>query len=359
MAPDNPDLARSTLVVLCIGLLILAVLWVLRPFIGPAIWAGTIVIATWPMMRRIESLLAGRRAPAVAVMVIALVALFVVPVILGVLTIIQHVDDITALAGQLARFRLPPPPRWLVEMPLIGDKLQLAWESASAAGTEGLFANLVPYTGPALAWLVSRIGGVGLLLAQSALVVLLATVMYAQGDAAAARLQAVVHRLAGAQGVDALALAGQAVRGVALGVGITAVAQAALGGIGVVVAGVPYAAVLTVVMFVLSIAQLGPLPVLLPATGWLFWSGEAGWGLFLLIVAGIASIVDSVLRPMLIRVGADLPLLLVFAGVVGGILAFGLVGIFIGPVVLAVGFALLNAWVAAGPPRVEDPPQAP
>jgi predicted PurR-regulated permease PerM len=129
------------------------------------------------------------------------------------------------------------------------------------------------------------------------------------------------------------------------------------------VAGVPYATLLTVVMFVLAIAQLGPLPVLLPAAGWLFWSDELGWGVFLLVVSVLSSVLDTVLRPLLIRLGADLHLLLVFGGVVGGMLAFGLVGIFIGPVVLAVGYTLTAAWVRgdvlsadeAAEARIDDP----
>jgi predicted PurR-regulated permease PerM len=139
-------------------------------------------------------------------------------------------------------------------------------------------------------------------------------------------------------------LAGQAIRGVALGVGVTAVVQSVLGGIGLAVADVPYAGVLTIVMFMLCIAQLGPVLVLAPATAWLYWSGETGWGTFLLAVTLVVGTLDNVLRPMLIRMGADLPLLLIFGGVIGGLLAFGLVGIFIGPVVLAVAYRLLEAW---------------
>jgi predicted PurR-regulated permease PerM len=349
MTAHRPDLARTTLGVLSIGLLILAILWVLHPFIGPVVWAATIVVATWPLMRRIESWLGGRRAPAVAVMTLGMLMLFVVPVTLGVATIAQHVDDIADLASRLTAMRLPSPPNGLAELPLVGAKLHEAWDSAVASGGRGMLQRLIPYAGPALAWLVREIGSIGLLLAQSIVVVVLAAVMYSRGEFAASGLSAVVHRLAGVQGVAALMLAGQAVRGVALGVGLVAVAQAALGGISLAIADVPYAAGLTVIMFVLSIAQVGPLPVLLPAAGWLFWSDATEWGAALLVVAVASSVLDSVLRPMLIRMGADLPLLLVFAGVVGGMLAFGLVGIFIGPVVLAVGFTLMKAWVAGEP----------
>ena len=127
--------------------------------------------------------------------------------------------------------------------------------------------------------------------------------------------------------------------------GVTALAQAVFGGLGLAIAGVPFAAVLTAVMLLLSIAQIGVVPVLGFAAAWLYWTGESTWGTFLLAWTVIAGTMDNFLRPMLIRKGADLPLLLVFAGVVGGLLAFGLIGIFVGPVILAVADALLKAWI--------------
>ena len=131
----------------------------------------------------------------------------------------------------------------------------------------------------------------------------------------------------------------------ALGVGITALVQSLLGGIGLAIAGVPFATILTALMFMLCIAQLGPTLVLAPAVVWLYWSGDTGWGTFLLVWTVIVGTMDNFLRPLLIKQGADLPLLLILAGVIGGLLAFGLVGIFVGPVVLAVAYTLLEAWL--------------
>ena len=122
-------------------------------------------------------------------------------------------------------------------------------------------------------------------------------------------------------------------------------------GLGLLIAGVPFAGLLTALIFMLCIAQLGPLPLLVPAAIWTFWSGSTGWGIFLVVVATIVATLDNVLRPLLIRRGADLPLLLIFVGVIGGLFAFGLVGIFVGPLVLAVAFTLLQAWIGdVGPP---------
>jgi predicted PurR-regulated permease PerM len=132
---------------------------------------------------------------------------------------------------------------------------------------------------------------------------------------------------------------------VALGVVVTAVAQSMLGGIGLAVAGVPFASLLTALMFILCLAQIGPGLVLIPAVVWMYYAGDALWATVLLVFTIVAAAMDNVLRPFLIRKGADLPLLLILAGVIGGLLATGLLGIFIGPTVLAVGYTLLNAWM--------------
>src|SRR5262249_42450665 len=132
------------------------------------------------------------------------------------------------------------------------------------------------------------------------------------------------------------------------GMVVPALVQWLAGGLGLAVAGVPYGALLTAVMFLLGIAQIGPLPVLLGAVIWLFVRHETLWGTVLIAWSLVTVSFDNFLRPVLIRKGADLPLLLIFAGVLGGLLAFGVIGLFVGPVVLAVTYTLLQAWVAEG-----------
>jgi predicted PurR-regulated permease PerM len=194
---------------------------------------------------------------------------------------------------------------------------------------------------------------------QFLLTVLIAAILYAQGEGAASWVKRFSARLAGRRGEQLVVLSGQAIRGVALGVVVTALIQAMIGAFGLVVARVPFAAVLTAVMFMCTVAQIGPLPVLVPAIVWLYWSGSPAWGTFLLVVSLVAATVDNFIRPFLIRKGADLPLLLIFAGVIGGLIGFGLIGIFVGPVVLAVTYTLLRAWIEDGDagrhgPRTEE-----
>jgi predicted PurR-regulated permease PerM len=173
--------------------------------------------------------------------------------------------------------------------------------------------------------------------------------MYSSGETAARGVRRFARRLAGERGDDAALLAAQAIRGVALGVVITALVQSMLGGVGLAVAGVPFAGVLTAVMLMFCLAQVGPMLVLVPAVVWLYWSGDNVWGTVLLIWTAFVGTLDNFLRPFLIKKGADLPLLLIFAGVIGGLVSLGLLGIFVGPVVLAVSYTLLEAWVNEPP----------
>lgn len=340
------DLARNTLAILFILGLIGLSLWVLRPFLAATVWAAMIVVATWPLFISLEERLGKRRLPAVILMALAMMLLLVLPLWLVIGTISEHAEQLAAGIKSITNSSAMLPPDWVANLPLIGKKLAQAWRQLAAGGSAGLLAKLTPYaadTGKlALTWL----SGLGGMLIQFLLIITIAAILYAGGEKAARLTLRFGRRLAGERGEKSIILAAQAIRGVALGVGVTALVQSFLGGIGLVIAGVPLATLLSALMLMLCIAQIGPLLVLLPAAAWLFWTGATGWGVFLLIWSLIVGSLDNFLRPILIRRGADLPLLLIFAGVIGGMLSFGLVGIFIGPVVLAVTYTLMKAWIA-------------
>jgi predicted PurR-regulated permease PerM len=351
------DITRTVLSVLFIGALIGTSLWILRPFLGAAIWAMTIVTATWPLMISIQSRLWGRRSLAVAVMTMVLLFVLVIPLWLAIGTIVSNADQIAGWVKSISAFEVPPPPAWLASLPLFGGDLAAAWEKVALAGLQDFMKKLAPYSGTAIRWFATEVGGFGALVLQFMIIVVFAALLYTSGEHAASWIKHFGRRLAGPRGEHSIQLAGQAVRGVALGVVVTALAQSVLGGVGLVVAGVPFAAVLTAVMFMLAIAQIGPLLVLVPSVAWLYWSSSTGWGTFLLFWTLVVGTMDNFLRPILIKKGADLPLLLIFAGVIGGLIAFGLIGIFVGPVVLAVAHTLLSAWVAEEIAEAESPGQ--
>lgn len=356
MDTTRSDLARITLSVLFIGGLIVGALWILRPFFASLVWAVMIVVATWPLMRRLETAFGGRRGPAVAVMTLGLLAILIVPLGVALQAIFANSSDIAAIVTRLPEATLPAAPDWLGRMPLVGTRLTTAWNEVASAGVAGLLALAEPYLRIVATWLTQHAGGFALVVVQFVLIVILSAILYAGGESWAAWVRRFGERLADTQGGRMVILAGQAIRGVALGVVVTALIQSVVGGIGLAIAGIPFVGVLTAVMFALCIAQLGPLLVLLGATAWAFYALGTGWGVFLLVWSAVVGLMDNVIRPVLIRRGADLPLLLIFAGVIGGMIAFGIVGIFIGPVILAVAYTLLDDWVSASPDRPEPLP---
>ncbi len=343
--PPARDLTRTTLAVLWIGVLIVANFWILRPFLPSLVWAAMIVVATWPLMLRVQRRLWGRRGLAVAAMTLALLLVFVAPFSIAVGTIVGNTDLIADWAKSLRTLALSTPPDWVAKIPLAGPKLSAAWQEIASAGQEGWSARLTPYAGKLVQWFAAQAGSVGMMVVQFLLTVVIAAILYSKGEATAGGVRRFVGRLGGHRGEEAVILAGKAVRGVALGIVVTALAQSILGGIGLAVTGVPGAVVLSAVMFMLCVAQVGAGVVLVPAVIWLYWGGHNFGGTVLLVWAIVVVSLDNLLRPMLIRKGADLPLVLIFTGVLGGLIAFGIIGIFIGPVVLAVTFRLLEAWV--------------
>jgi predicted PurR-regulated permease PerM len=339
------DVTHTTLAVLFIGVLIAATFWILRPFLISIIWAALIVIATWPVLVRLEARVAKKRGLAVAIMTAVILLIVLVPLILAVRTIVVNAEDIAARVRSLVSLTIPSPPQWLEHFPLQGKKLAARWSEYAALSPEERASRVTPYARTLIQWFVAQAGSFGMTMLSFLLTTIIAAIMYAKGEVVRSGVLSFARRLAGQQGEEVALLAAKAVRGVALGVVLTALIQTALGGIGLFITGVPAAALLTAVMFMLCLAQIGPALVLIPAIIWLYWQGSAIWGTILLIFTILALTIDNVVRPILIKKGADLPLLLIFAGVIGGLIAFGVIGLFIGPVMLAVTYTLLKAWV--------------
>lgn len=345
----RPDLARNTIGVLIIVTLIALTIWILQPFLASALWAAMIVIATWPVMTRVQGWLWRSRAAATTVMTLALVLLLVIPLALVIGTIAANADGLVTWAASLGSFTMPPPPEWVGRLPGIGTPIVDGWRRLADSRVGDLASSVAPYVAAVIVWLASTMKGFALLTLQFLLTVAIAAVMYAKGERAAEALLKFGRRLAGDDGDRVIRLAGQAIRAVALGVVVTACAQATLAGLGLLLAGVPFAPVLTALAFVLCIAQIGPVLVLGPSIAWLYWVGASGAATLLLIWTLVVVSLDNILRPILMTKGADLPMLLMFSGVMGGLLAFGLIGIFVGPVVLAIVYTLLGAWITAAP----------
>lgn len=344
------DITHTILSVLFIFLLIALSFWILLPFLVSILWAAVIVIASWPIHVWLQRRLAIGPGLSAVFMTTGLLLTFLVPVMLAVVTIARGARNLSAQIGSFDVVTLPKPPPWLKSVPLAGEKMAGRWETLAMLSPEERSAKIAPFVRAAQRRFVALAGSMGRMVLNFLLTMIFAGVLYARGELFREGVLNFGRRLAGRRGEDVTILAVKAVRGVVLGIVVTALTQAAIGGIGLIICGVPAPALLTAIMLILCLAQLGPLLVLIPSVIWLYYSGQAVWGTILLVFSVIAGTIDNFLRPLLISRGSGLPLLLIILGVIGGLIAFGVIGLFIGPVILAVSYALLKAWVLSDAP---------
>jgi len=351
---SSRDITRTTLAVLFIAVLIAATFWIVRPFLTATIWATMIVVTTWPLMLSIQKRLWGKRGLAVTVMTVTLLLLFIIPFSFAIISIIERADEIVNWTQSLAHFALPPPPAWIEHLPLVGPKIVARWNEIAAIPPAELSGRLAPHARKVIGWLVTQAGSVGMMIVQFLLTVIICAVLYSTGETAAEGVCRFARRLASKHGEDAVILAAKAIRGVALGVVVTALIQSLLAALGLALSGVPAVVLLTAAIFILCVAQVGPGLVLIPVVIWLFMQDQTLWGSIMIVWTLICGTIDNFIRPVLIKKGADLPLLLIFAGVIGGLISFGVIGLFIGPVLLAVTYTLLGGWIERGESGQEE-----
>jgi predicted PurR-regulated permease PerM len=345
--PDRPsELTRTTLQVLALSTLIIASFWIIKPFLAAILWAVTGSIATWSLLLRVQSWFGGRRSLAVALMSATLLATLLAPFYFAIVTIADNIDQLSKLSKSIAKLKIPMPPSWVHDLPIVGSNLAGRWKQLAVAGPEQIAERLSPIVHSLGVWFLGEVGSLGLLLLQCLLTVIIIAILYANAETAASGARLFARRLAGVGGEQAALLAAQAIRGVALGIVVTAVVQTILVGVGFAVVGVPFATLLTALTFILAIVQIGPVPLLIGVVFWVYWKSGAVWGTGFLMWAILCGAIDNFLRPLLIKRSIDIPLPLIVAGVIGGLIAFGVIGLFIGPVVLAVSHALLITWMS-------------
>jgi predicted PurR-regulated permease PerM len=345
MIPNSTDVGRTTIMVLVIGLLLAASLWTMLPFIGSLVWATAIVVATWPLLQWVQRRVGGSRAIATAVMTLFMLLIFIVPFWMAIGVLLDAAAQGFDVVRVYLKNGLGPSPAWISNIPFAGDRLTAEWQALAAGGPEAFAEKVQPYARSVAAWVVAVTGGFGGVFLHFLLTVILSAVLYSRGELAASGVMAFARRIASVRGEQAVVLAGQSVQSVALGVVVTALVQTALVGLGLWVCGVPHPGLLTAIAFALCIAQVGPIFVLVPAVIWMYSNASAGWATALLVWSIPVALLDNFLRPILISRGVDLPLLLIIAGVIGGLIAFGVIGLFLGPVILAVTYSSLGAWI--------------
>ncbi|WP_413575591.1 AI-2E family transporter [Bdellovibrio sp. HCB290] len=344
-------LARNLFASIFILLLIAGSFAIMTPFLPSLIWATMIVVATWPLLVKAERMF-GSRKLAVTTMVVVMSMIVILPLMVASYVLLTHIDEAYSWLKNIKSFTLPLAPASLSSIPF-GDRITSEWNTIAVKGPGALAEALRPYSRRILNFVTDMAQSTGLLFVHLILTTILAGILYAKGEVAAKGAIMFCRRIDGDRGESALILAGQSIKSVAMGIVVTALLQTTLGTLGVWFAGVPYVGILGAVMLVLCIAQIGPIIPMLIAVAWLFSHDQNLAGSLLAAWTLVVGLMDNVVRPLLIKRGADLPLLLIFAGVIGGLLAFGVVGLFIGPMTLAVAFRLVEAWTKEVPkPRV-------
>jgi len=351
-------LIERGLAVSLVALLLWGVLQVLLPFATAIAFGSILAIATWPVRRWLVERL--RLGPGVAGGVLLLLSLVVVVAPLAVMApgLGARLGQGYAVLREVMASIPAEPPGWIARLPLVGADVQSWWRDTTA-NQGNLRALIEPYSERLRDFVVGVAAALADSLLQLLLALIVATMFWINGQGLVAELRAALERIGGESGAKALATAGGAVKGVAYGVIGTCVIQGILMGVGLAMAGVPGSGLLGFVTVVLAISQIGTIlvPVIWGGAAWWLWEqGSVTWAVFMLLWGAIAvGSSDNVIRPILIRRGAAIPLTLIILGVFGGFLAFGFLGLFVGPTLLAIGYGLLKDWAAA----THAPEQAP
>ncbi len=343
-------IAERVLMALLIGGIALGCGFVLRPFMSAILWATILVYATWPVFRWLRNNLGLPRGLVSVLMVVSTALVIVLPLALAVP---GGAADVKAARMSLEAFlaEIPPAPHWLAGLPLLGTLLSDTW-NAWAADLSIMAAFFRPYLGMFAERSLSLLLGVAGGLVQFFIALFVAFFMWFSGDTLGPRLQILVHRVAGRYAPDLIATTTRAVRGTVYGILGTAIIQGFLTAFGLSLAGVPRVVLLGTVTAFLAVLPIGAPLIWIPAGLWLLAEGRTGHGIFLLAYGGlVVSGADHLIRPYFIARGARIPFVLTVLGVLGGVFAFGALGIFLGPVLLAVGWMLVLEFARTDPRR--------
>ncbi|QCI16957.1 AI-2E family transporter YdiK [Buchnera aphidicola (Aphis helianthi)] len=340
---EKVDLSQFILSLIFIIAISITSFLTIKPFILGFLWASTIVIATWPIMLKIQKFLGGRRFIAVFTMIVILLLLFIIPIVLLVNSLIAtSIPFFHWFSSNTLDF---PELIWLRDIPLIGKKIFISYQELLDSDGAELIKEVRPYMGRTTEFFIIQAKKCGLFIIHLVVMLLFSILLYWNGEKISNLIHQFAFRINSKNGDAIVLLAVQAIRSVALGVVVTALIQVFLSGIGLLISGIPYWTLLMILIVFSCLIQLGPLPILIPSIIWFYWNSNTTWGTLLLIWSFFVFILDNILRTFFIRMGSDLPTFLIFLGVIGGFLTFGMIGLFVGPVVLVILYRLIISWI--------------
>jgi len=344
---DKAFQARILEAVIHIGLLVLLVLWcfnIVRPFILPLLWAAIFTVALHPLFMKLQAILGGREKLTATLMTLLALALLITPTLMlsnslieGAITVSEKIE-----AGTLS---IPPPSENVKDWPIIGKSIDKTWSLASTNLSAALH-KFKPELEAAGSKLLAGAAGVsvGILMFFISIIITGVLLVYARNSRRT--MEVIASRLAGVDGGKKLVeLAGATIRSVAQGVLGVALIQSILAGIGFMVMGVPYAGLWALLVLLVAIVQLPPILILAPIIVFVFSVADTGPAVIFMIWSILVSISDGFLKPLFLGRGMEIPMLVILLGAIGGMILSGIIGLFIGAVVLAVGYRLFMAWL--------------
>ena len=326
------------------SILVVGCFLVLRPFLAAMLLATVVCVSTWPLYVWLLRKMKGRQNIAAFTMTLSLVFVVILPLALVAYNLADNITAFYDGVKQAVEAGPLEPPAWVKGVPIVGGSVDEYWHLL-ATSQEEMLALMKRFLEPTKDFLLAG----GILLGQGVMEMSLAAFVsfffYRNGEALLRSLNVAMDRVVGTHVVNVLGIVNNTVQGVMYGLLGTALAQGLMATIGFAIAGVPAALLLGAATFLFSLIPVGPPLIWGGAAIWLFYQGTVGWGIFMLLWGFfLISSVDNVVKPLLISRSSNLPFILVLFGVMGGVLAFGFVGIFIGPTLLAVGFSLLQEW---------------
>jgi len=324
--------------------MVVATFRIIQPFVMPVAWGIIIAVAVEPLVGKIAKMLGGRRKSASVLFSLVVIAALVIPSVMLVSSSIDHVQSL-ATSLENDTLKVPPPPAGVEEWPVIGSSLHKSWSLAST-NLEAALHKFVPQLKTAAGSLLGKVGGGVKAVFMFIISVAIAGALLATVEKGTTVMSRIVARFAGDKGPEIITLATATIRGVMQGVIGVAVIQAVLSAIGMLLVGVPAAGLWAGLVMILAIIQLPPIIVLGPIAAWVFTFADTMPAVLFLVWALLVSGCDGFLKPILMGRGVDTPMLVILIGALGGMMLSGIIGLFVGAVVVAIMYTLFMEWVA-------------
>ncbi|MFH1951883.1 MAG: AI-2E family transporter [Pseudomonadota bacterium] len=343
---DKSLVARTLEVTIHVGLVVLLLFWCFRiaqPFIQIFVWGIIIAVAIFPGYRWLGSALGGRNKLAAMLVTLLLLIIIIVPCLMFAGSLVETAQKLSAGLSE-GSLDIPAPPEKIKSWPVIGETIHNFW-SLSSENLTAAVSKIAPHLKALGLWLLNTAAGAGFGIVSFVIAIVIAGVLLKNGERGVQVARAIAVRLAGERGIEFVQLSGSTVRNVARGILGVAIIQAILAGIGCLVVGVPGSGLWALLVLILAVVQLPTILILGPIIIYVFYTASTVPAVLFAIWSILVGGCDSFLKPLLMGRGVDVPMLVVFIGAIGGFILNGIIGLFIGAIILSLGFKLFQAWL--------------